>query len=470
MSRPVLVQTTSGNFVAIPDPTPYVPTCDVCLQDGHSYKNCTHHCIADLHQDTLNLFVEYAIVSADTSRTRSTLSLWTKRNRFVVRHLPLPLKRALVLRYTPQENKNYSYTSVSQWRERPTEENVHIPSRVGLISRASNSFINDLIFLLYDILSAKFLADNPQSSESYMHAYNQFISRLYYDLNELRHDLRNVSPESTTSVTTFLLAMQNVADNGMTNYAATVEPMRPAETADNTVTHHNYENYHNEEWLIHRVQSRCPAASASATATPPTPVIHTPPTHRRPRRGHPPAASHAAHIHAFATELTTTQEGGAVLTSQEGAPTCGICWDPLTASTICTTNCSHHFCASCITQQAAAAKNALVSTPGYLRRDQRTPTLTCAMCRANVSGIAMSHEAQDTDAALTLNLVLCTTAIQGRPVATHSLPIPGTEAAPATPPSFPNIVSNDNDDPLAGAFAETISLLDELNAVSDATH
>lgn len=461
MPRPLLVQTNSGSFVAIPDPTPYVPTCDVCLQDGHSYKNCTHHCVADLHQDTLNLFIEYAIVSADTSRTRATRSLWAKRNRFVVTHLPLPLKRALVLRYTPQENKNYSYTSVTQWRERPTEENVHIPSRVGLISRASNTFINDLVFLLYDILSAKFLADNPQSNESYVHASNQFIAHLHNEINGLRYDLRNVSPESTTDVTSLLLAMRDIAINGMTDYIATVEPTRPAEAADNTAIDYNYENYHNEAWLIHRVRELCPAA----TAPTPTPVVDTPPTHRRP----PPAASNAVHIHAFATELIT-EGGAAALTSQEDAPTCGICWDSLTAPTICTTNCNHHFCASCITQQAAAAKNALVSTPGYLRRNQRTPTLTCAMCRANVSGIAMSHEAQDTDAALTLNLVLCTTAIQGRPVATHSLPIPGTEAAPATPPPFPNIVSNDNDDPLTSAFAETISLLDELNAATDASH
>ena len=465
MPTPTLVLTNSGNYMAVAGTgAPHIPRCDVCLQDGHSYKNCTHHCVPELHQHTLNVFVEYAVVSADTRQPRAARTFWTTRNRFVVTHLPLPLKRALILHYTPQEHQNYTYTSATQWRERPTDENTHIPSRVGVISRASNAFINELIFLLYDILSAQFLADHPQSAERYIQASNQFIGLLHNDINGLRLELRHASPQSTTDVTSLLIAMQDIATSRMTDYIATVEPTRPAEAAESTEvesTTINYSNYHNEDWLVHRVQDLCPAAN-----TPPIP-----PATPRPLARHRHPTPSTAQIRAFATELTYTtniDDGTPATDQEEAAPTCGICWDSLTATTACTTNCQHHFCTSCVTQQAAAAKSALIQARGYLRRNQRTPTLTCAMCRANVTSIGMAHEARDTDAALALNLVLYSTSIHGQAIPTPALPA----AAPETPPPFPNIGPNDNDDPLADAFADTIALLDELNAAvaTDATH
>ena len=465
MPIPTLVQTQSGNFIAVGGMTPYTPhapTCDVCLQHGHSYKNCTHSCIADIHQHTINLFVEYTIISADTIHTRPTRTLWNTRNQFVATLLPPALKRALLVKYTPQENKNYTYTSAASWRDRPTEENTHIPSRIGLISRASNTFLSELIILLYDILSSNFLANNPQSTERFRQESNRFASQLFGDIISIRDQVRYCVPQEGEELINALQSMRDLAASGLNEYNNTVEPTRPTE--HNTLAV-DYTNYHNNTWLADIVQELCPAA------IPTIPTIQEEITPSRPRNPTP------ARINAFETELTyhtiSTDDNAAdnsVTSNNEEPHSCGICWDTITTTNKCTTQCNHKFCTSCITQQAITAKNALIRTRGYIRRNERTPVLTCAMCRTTVINLTVDPEAHEDDI-LKLKLALYSTAVQGQLQNSVAVtPPPQTPQTPQTPPrpnTFPNI--DDDLDTLQAEFQNTMLLLDELNSATDNT-
>ena len=341
--------------------------------------------------------------------------------------IPGGMARTLIARYTPTEQTR-DYTTITAWRDRPSEEQHLLPSRIGIISRMSESTIRDVLCLLYEGMAKSYLQTHSQSDPARRMRIHEYEGRLHHELQSLIFRFRNNENESLVHTENFLQQLQSLTRRARTS----IERLRTdhAETDTNTDMDNNAGTQPDD--ILADVQFLTYTQGTSHdTYTIFRDLYIYPPPHNvttRPTRV----------VKAFQVDVQFCLGNEEEEKDPDDVPECGICWDPVDTNTICTTNCNHHFCVSCVTEQTKTTKTSLMqrmASNEHVPRRERTPKLTCAMCRTQVNTLTTHPANGDDQKFLELGLVL------------HSV-----SSTPAPAVTFDN-------------FTDALSLLNELNDV-----
>ena len=376
--------------------------CDTCYTMGHRYKDCNHPNILPIHKHLLAMHIEHRA-------TRSSApSIERPRTSNIVRSLPVSLCRTLIVQYTPDDCKTTDYTNITAWKNRPHEEKYKLPSRLTLLSRMSISSAHTMIGILYEHLAIKYLHDYPHSDPAKRMRIHEFQNNLRYELNRIGFRLLRNNNQSLAHAVESLSHLQSVTHQATADMNVIHDQRRQRPTNRQTrndflrgVDYQRYCNHSNTEVLFRTLIIPEPDY---APMTPPMededdePMTPPPAPARRRMTSRPPQA-----VQAF--EIAMEKHEG-----EPPAAECGICWEATNKNTLCSTNCNHNFCMGCITQQAKTAKTKLQCRMAreHVPRRERTPELTCALCRAQVNTLNTWADSESTPT-LELGLVLHST-------------------------------------------------------------
>ncbi len=240
--------------------------------------------------------------------------------------IPGGMARTLIARYTPTEQTR-DYANITAWRERTPEERLFVPSRIGIISRMSESTIRDVLCLLYEGMAKSYLQTHTHSDPARRMHIHEYESRLHHELQSLIFRFRNNENESLVHTENFLQQLQSLTRRARTS----MERLRTdhAETDTNTDMDNNAETRPDD--ILADVQFLTyTQGTGHDTYTIFRDLYIYPPPHNvttRPTRV----------LKAFQVDVQFGVENEEEENDPNDVSECGICWDPLDTNTICTT-------------------------------------------------------------------------------------------------------------------------------------
>ena len=378
--------------------------CETCYAVGHRYKNCNHPNIQPMHTHLFAMNVEYRCSRSAPTAERPELAR-------IMRSLPASLCRTLIAQYTPAACKDIDYTNITQWKNRPHEEKYQLPSRISILSRMCANTALTMVSILYEHLAMTYLRDYPHTAPATRMRLNDYQNNLRYELNRIVFSLTRNTNDTLAAVTNTLVSLRSVTEH------ATGEMSMIQDAHERITSQQQQQNEHDDDddhilagvnFHLYRNHSATDALFRSLIIPEPTYAPMTPPMEET---GSPTTPPPAPARRRLLPRPPQTIRGFAISKEvQEGeAPPaeCGICWDQTHAATLCSTNCCHNFCITCITQQAKTAKTALQRRAAreHVPRRERTPQLTCALCRTQVNTLKTWTNEESTPA-MELDLVL----------------------------------------------------------------
>ena len=397
--------------------------CPIC-SDDHLYRECEHPCIQQYH----NLCLEIHISLIVNNRFYKTCEA-------ICYETPPGVAKAMILKYTPRDMLSSEFISIQQWRTyfRDTEvenDNKKLPCRVGVISNASKVDLRNMLSHIYSRLADDAYNDvEPnrvlnyvngvplysnnirQASMAERHATNvataltNFSRKLKNTINITPSGVIEVITNLQAFLTTTIIEMENnhIVPTTLANEVQTGVRQQHIDTSFIPIlggiindgndprlmnTIRSYTMMERISQYSHSIlpegaviSSNSRLAVIRAPPTPPTP--HTPPT--PPNRNRQPNFN-VNLVRDLQTELPTTIEGD----------TCGICWEYMTITNACRTDCNHNYCAGCMVQHVRAtrmrASSMLRHAPSYQSADTE---LSCPLCRHSITDVTYYSEHDD---------------------------------------------------------------------------
>lgn len=325
----------------------------------------------------------------------------------IMADVPTGMARTIIAQYAPAEHTR-DYPSITAWKERPAQERLFVPSRTSIISRICNNTLREVLSTLYVALAEAYLLSHPHSDPARRRRIHQYESNLRRELSGLAFQNANNENESLAHAENFLGQLHDITSQAHHD----IIPLRE-----------------HDEHALHATPS---AANADNILAGMQFLIYNQGTDLQTYQifralyiPQPPALStYTRNVTARPQQVVRAFQIDVQFEAKENAPEhehttseCGICWDSMAPHTSCTTNCNHHFCVSCITEQTKVAKTDLVRRVRqneYVPRRERTPKLTCAMCRTQVNTLT-THADRDDAKFLELGLVLQSVSSVTRP-------------------------------------------------------
>ena len=435
--------------------------CPIC-QGTHFWRECTHSAIASCHE---------AIKKTTILRNIDRSQYLYTRDR-IVNQIPIPILRKIILDYAPDSIRadGDAFASLAQWRERTPQQARLVPSRIGILSAASNANILVMINSVYSAITNDILSHPDELAEYmpimqrahktgvqwhaavYMHRTFQEAERnmsrrdftieglCSYGLQMNRY-FREMKEEIQLHIANFEIAIPDIVmgtqmfpipnDRPISRigyrgqiFQFTTQP--PEVTADMLYTPDeprrgaieqpdwtrggSLADIYMDSILPTNIQLRPNTQVAEIRSR----VPDTPRPSRPPRKQFPPFAIEINHL----SEATSSEEDP----QYADGHTCGVCWDDLTRETTCVTNCDHRFCHDCVLGVARSVRTTQTRSPHH-RRSSRSK-MACPMCRTNVTDVASFGESDATQTKLLeLRMVL------------YSYNSPNTNVAAPTPPT-----------------------------------
>ena len=348
-------------------------SCPIC-HESHYYRNCNHPCIEQIHNIALDVFVSYRIDPTHTARPRANTLYW----------IPAPVKRALLLKYTPQ-SLHADCATLREWRELYRDDNwtspgiaTHVPVRVGVISAASQTDLVEMIAACYTRIAEDHVRTSPHLQG--MRSARFHASNLATILRTAARDIgrANLTPSGFNAYSTDLVRYIQEATEHVTD--ATTARISPNLTPEflSTYRHHSTGNtntihYNTLSANVFDIQQDSELRARILHAVPAPPIVAQTQANRsgrdRLRRRRPPV---------FQVDLQMAPNPIADMQALQHT-TCTICWDTTTTETACSTDCGHMYCNDCINAHIRVAR-----TNHITRRIRGAPALHCAMCRHNI--------------------------------------------------------------------------------------
>lgn len=329
------------------------PSCQVCFQTGHNYRNCEHPTILQTHEITLELFKRSHIAN---THNRYHITDW-------INHLTRGMARILLLRYAPDTIK-HEYSSIQLWRARDhiQGEVNSIPRRIGVISHANKQDISTMINIMY----THFALSTIHSTSS---LYSAYVTRR----NSV--NIHNVIRGYTNNIRN-----QRITHDGFRHY--TTEIIRYLQTSLDTF--HTQNRIPTEIEHDNMVPVFNPTFYLRDVLTPLQQV-----TIPRP----PQRISYSNHKTSYTLNIHYSDNN--IVIHPDTPISCGICWENHnTHDNIMKTNCNHHYCIDCVMGHLKASRQQQIASH-YSRTPPRWITLHCPMCRQDVDTITHKFTHQE---------------------------------------------------------------------------
>lgn len=359
------------------------PTCKVCFQTGHLYRECTHPCIDAIHHQAINVWV----AAATDPRRVGTLN-----TACFLAELPPYLMRAVLFRHCHPDLRDTNITptgpanqwqwsvlaNVRIWREREQYGYpLHsLPTRIGVYSSAARFDLEEMMRINYMKYRDEMMAHDPSlvSRNTVLnntHTIASMLARVRRDLVSSHNTFtRDGLVEYTNELIGYLRAMNertiaNSVEPVSPNALPELSPMLLSVSAD------DYQQYRHRPTIANMVREQLPAPPIIPVST-----LNAPPV--------PPPRSAV-----FSIDLA--QKPPEEISSLTHSA-CTICWDELTPETGCSTDCNHAYCHTCMLSSIARVRSKTASSSGHRARYMY---LKCAMCRTPVSTIANYSESDE---------------------------------------------------------------------------
>lgn len=397
--------------------------CPIC-SDDHLYRECEHPCIQQYHNLCLEIHISL-IVNSRFYRACENICNET----------PPGVARAMILKYTPRDMLSSQFVSIYQWRtsyDDVEQDEKKLPSRVGIISSASRVDLRNMLSLIYSRLALDAYNDvSPNHAGIVAHGVPLYTNRIRQaDMAEkhatnvatalmnfsrkLKNTI-NITPEGVTEVISNLTQFLTTTIVDMENNK--IEPTIPGNSLQtglrpnhidtsfiptlNEIINDGNDPRHMSTIRPYAVMQRItqysdsilppgaaiPAHSRLADLRAPPPIVHqTPYSGGGGTRNRPQPKFHVNMNRNLQTELPSIMVGDS----------CGICWDNMTITNACRTDCNHNFCAGCMTQHIRATRTRVSNSLRHAPLHQSTDTdLNCPMCRYSIKELTYYSEHDD---------------------------------------------------------------------------
>ena len=146
--------------------------CPICAEN-HYWRDCNHACILQCHHLLENLFryrmADPAVYSDPLNHTLD--------------NIPIPILRKLVQTQAPLAlvGGDDHFRSLQQWRSRSAEQTKMVPSRIGIISAASNANILEMIRNIYNFWAERELSQIQEINSPVDQSMISFVERTYQE-------------------------------------------------------------------------------------------------------------------------------------------------------------------------------------------------------------------------------------------------------------------------------------------------
>lgn len=146
--------------------------CPICAEN-HYWRDCNHACILQCHHMLENLFryrmADPAVYSEPLTHTLD--------------QMPIPILRKLVQTQAPLAlvGGDDHFRSLQQWRSRSAEQSKMVPSRIGIISAASNANILEMIRNIYNFWAERELSQIQEINSPVDQSMISFVERTYQE-------------------------------------------------------------------------------------------------------------------------------------------------------------------------------------------------------------------------------------------------------------------------------------------------
>ena len=146
--------------------------CPICAEN-HYWRDCNHACILQCHHMLENLFryrmADPAVYSEPLTHTLD--------------QMPIPILRKLVQTQAPLAlvGGDDHFRSLQQWRSRSAEQSKMVPSRIGIISAASNANILEMIRNIYNFWAERELSQIQEINSPVDQSMTSFVERTYQE-------------------------------------------------------------------------------------------------------------------------------------------------------------------------------------------------------------------------------------------------------------------------------------------------
>lgn len=146
--------------------------CPICAEN-HYWRDCNHACILQCHHMLENLFryrmADPAVYSEPLTHTLD--------------QMPIPILRKLVQTQAPLAlvGGDDHFRSLQQWRSRSVEQSKMVPSRIGIISAASNANILEMIRNIYNFWAERELSQIQEINSPVDQSMISLVERTYQE-------------------------------------------------------------------------------------------------------------------------------------------------------------------------------------------------------------------------------------------------------------------------------------------------
>lgn len=146
--------------------------CPIC-SENHYWRDCQHHSILQCHHLVENLF-RYRM--ADPAAYSAPLS-------HTLDQIPVCILRKLVQTQAPLAlvGGDDHFRSLQQWRSRSPEQSKMVPSRIGIISAASNANILEMIRNIYNFWAEREISQIQEINSPVEPNFINLVERTYQD-------------------------------------------------------------------------------------------------------------------------------------------------------------------------------------------------------------------------------------------------------------------------------------------------
>ena len=149
-----------------------ITRCPIC-SENHYWRDCQHESILQCHHLLENLFryrmADPAVYSAPLTHTLD--------------QIPIPILRKLVQTQAPLAlvGGDDHFRSLQQWRSRSAEQSKMVPSRIGIISAASNANILEMIRNIYNFWAEREISQIQEINSPVEQNFINMVERTYQD-------------------------------------------------------------------------------------------------------------------------------------------------------------------------------------------------------------------------------------------------------------------------------------------------
>lgn len=149
-----------------------ITRCPIC-SENHYWRDCQHESILQCHHLLENLF-RYRM--ADPAVYNQPLT-------HTLDQIPIPILRKLVQTQAPLAlvGGDDHFRSLQQWRTRPSEQSKMVPSRIGIISAASNANILEMIRNIYNFWAEREISQIQEINSPVEQNFINMVERTYQD-------------------------------------------------------------------------------------------------------------------------------------------------------------------------------------------------------------------------------------------------------------------------------------------------